>query len=270
MRKPADRSHAVGGAHRLGHRIGEQRHVGIEDEGQLRLVPERVHLGDVGDVETARLQAVRFQQHLQQVEHREHVPMGLIEAGAMAESWVPLPRPWAGAWMPRSRDKPPRLGKTVGMPHHLGDAHRFPETGGNADPGRIGATADGVARVVLPLSSWSKVKADSRPPELRGSMQDQQMSVMGLGNLPGQVGPAQAGTEQHPARHEHGQPVLPQPCVAFITCPPSARRSQQPLALLRHQGRHLADAQALHQQPLLVEVHAQVEALHEVDDNCRR
>ena len=39
----------------LGGWVGEQGHVRIEDEGEFRLVPQRVHLGDVGDVKAARL-----------------------------------------------------------------------------------------------------------------------------------------------------------------------------------------------------------------------
>jgi hypothetical protein len=84
MPKPSGRRDAVGGARSHRHRIGEQHRLGVEDQRQLVVVPERIDLGQVGQVERAAFQAREVRHHLEPVEDRVHVEVRLVEAAAVA------------------------------------------------------------------------------------------------------------------------------------------------------------------------------------------
>jgi hypothetical protein len=70
---------AVGGTGGARRQIAEQRDLGIEQEGQLVVVPQRVEFGEIGDIEAALLQAGIVEDRSEPDEDRIDVPVRVIE-----------------------------------------------------------------------------------------------------------------------------------------------------------------------------------------------
>ena len=184
--KPTRGGDAVGSAGGDGDRIGEQHRVGVEQQRQFVVVPQRIDLGQVGQVEAAALQAREVGHHLEPVQDRVHVEVRLVERAAVAVAFGSrearrLGRRDAGVEVEAAERR-----QAERLANHLDVARRLPEADRQAD-GRIdAAAADGLRRVAS-LSSWPPKLAIVAPPIVIGRMHDQQMSVIGFGNLPVQV-----------------------------------------------------------------------------------
>src|SRR6202165_5255244 len=76
------RGNAVGGARGDRERIGEQDCIRIDDGREFVVLPQRVHFGEIGEVEVTLLQTREVEQHFEPVQHRIDVPMRLIESAA--------------------------------------------------------------------------------------------------------------------------------------------------------------------------------------------
>ena len=83
MPKPARGGHAVGRAGRDGHRVREQQRVGMQDQAQLVVGPQRIDLGQVGQVEGAPLQAREVRDDAQVVQQRIRIEVRLVKAAAI-------------------------------------------------------------------------------------------------------------------------------------------------------------------------------------------
>lgn len=94
----------------------------------------------------------------------------------------------------------------------------------------------GVVPIEL-VSSWLSDSNGNVPNNLIGKVQVQQMSVTGLGNSPWHSGPAVAT----PTKSNHPETKLQSDFINF-----------QYLALLAHDGRHLLDAELMHDASSLV------------------
>ena len=139
---------AVGGAGGDRHRIGEQHGVRIEDQGEFIVSPERIDLGEVGEIEGAPLQAGEVGHHLQPGHHRVHIEVRLVEAAAVA---VALRAGEARGFGRRDAGievDAAQRGQTERFAHHLHMPRGFPEADGQADDRIDAATADGAGRVV--------------------------------------------------------------------------------------------------------------------------
>jgi hypothetical protein len=76
-RQLGGRCDAVGGAGGGGDRIGEERDLGVEDRGQRRILPQRIELGDIGNIEAGLLEAEEVGEDLHPVEQRVDVVVRL-------------------------------------------------------------------------------------------------------------------------------------------------------------------------------------------------
>jgi hypothetical protein len=74
---------AVGRTGGDGDRIGEEHRVRVEDQRQLVVVPQRIDLGEVGEVEAAPLQAREVGHDLEPVEDRVGVEVRLVEGASV-------------------------------------------------------------------------------------------------------------------------------------------------------------------------------------------
>jgi hypothetical protein len=131
--------------------IAEQRDLGIENEGQLVVVPHRVQFGEIGDIEAALLQAGVVEDRFQPEDDRIDVPMHLIE-GRGRGAVLAVART-ARRIEPGIEFESAEAGQAERAAHHIDPPHRLPETHLETDPQLRGAGAKrraaGIRRVFL-------------------------------------------------------------------------------------------------------------------------
>src|SRR5208282_3355849 len=124
--EPDTSRHAVDRAGGERDRVGKQDRVGVEDGGELVVLPQRVDLGEIGQIEPACLKAVKVEQHLEPVQHWIGVPMRLVEgAGGGPGSARPLRR--LGRGEPRIQADPAQAYEAKGFPGHIDLPGGLPE-----------------------------------------------------------------------------------------------------------------------------------------------
>ena len=160
------REDAVGSACRQRQRIGEQHGLGVDDRGEFAVLPERVDLGDVENVDRARFKAQEIGDDLHPVDQRVGVPVDVplrVVLRRAADRRGPCHRLEANVEAgvelhPAEVDEAPRLHADVGKPH------RLPEPHGNA--GAQPAQAHRQRRIVgVGPARWPDLQAADRDRE---------------------------------------------------------------------------------------------------------
>lgn len=121
---------AVGGAGRLGDGVGEQRRLGVDQEGELVILPERVHLGDVEDVEGLRRHTGQVRQQVHPGQKGVDIPVDVIE-GVPPVTGLGVGARGCGQ---RAQGDTAQQRRAERRAHHLRYPGRLPEPGPEADP----------------------------------------------------------------------------------------------------------------------------------------
>ena len=136
------RRDAVRDAGELKHRVAEEQGLGVEKEGEEVVVPERVDLGDIPDVEAGVLKTRQIEEKIQEGPHVEHVVVSLREH-ALGRLGGPLgvarEKPVASQVRADQVEAP-------GVLHGLDDPRGLPER--RAESYRRPADADGARYII--------------------------------------------------------------------------------------------------------------------------
>ena len=128
--------HAIGSTGNLSQRKIEDDRLGIDQRGQRIVVPGRVDLGHVSQIERGGFKADEIAQQFEQIEQRIDVIMRLIlRAHLRIAALLRRGRDMAVAHIHAGVDgEPAKVGKTEGFGGHIDQPHWLPEAEGQAWP----------------------------------------------------------------------------------------------------------------------------------------
>ena len=133
----------IGRARGTGRKVAKQIDIRIQKPGEFIVLPQRVELGQVGNIKALLLQAAIVQNRLQVIDDRVDIPMHLIERGLI----LPVTPVAAGhrGIEPRIDIDTAETHHAKWFPDHIHPTYWLPETDFQAELGGIAAEARGVS-----------------------------------------------------------------------------------------------------------------------------
>ena len=191
--RPFDgRSDTVGRTSQGRDRIGEYRCLGVDQHGQRIVLPERIDLGDIGNVETGRLEAEEIGDDLHPVQQRVNIPVN-VPFGAVLAGPAQLV---GGRLVPPADIEPgldrdaAQVGEAPRLGCHIDEPHGLPKADRDTDPGNgRAAQAHRKRGVVVGVGA----ARDTRPDMSSAHRQREQAAPAHIGDRIDELAGARAG-----------------------------------------------------------------------------